>query len=78
MNKLLNKQLIFSAFLLIGLIVAVYLVGRTTFFNPKANEVIYRSVEIKDAGGNNLDCSGGSCETKTLDIEVRLNTESLR
>ena len=73
-----RKQLLFTTILLLGLVVAVYLAGKTTFFNPKANEVIYRSVEVKDASGNALGCSGGSCETKSLDIQVRLNPDSLR
>lgn len=77
MKKISKKQIIIPLILLSVLGLSIYLVGQKIFFESKANEQIYRAVEVKDTQGNSLDCSSGSCETKTLDIEIRLNKEAL-
>ncbi|MEK7521192.1 MAG: hypothetical protein AAB599_00090 [Patescibacteria group bacterium] len=75
--RITKKQILIQIILLSILGLSMYLVGQRTFLKNKANEEVGRALEVKDAHGNPLDCSGGSCETKTLDVEIRLDKGKL-
>lgn len=71
-----KKQVALQVVLLVGLAVALYLVGQKVILRSKANPV-FNAAEVKDAQGNTLDCSSGKCETKTLDVEIRIDKSKL-
>lgn len=71
-----TKQLTVQIALLVGLAVALYLVGQKVILRSRANPV-FNAAEVRDAQGNTLDCTSGKCETKTLDVEIRIDKSKL-
>lgn len=57
---------------------ALYLVLHPAILRSLANsEDVIKAVEVKDASGNTLECPNGTCETKSLDVHIRLNVDEL-
>lgn len=75
--KISQKQLIVTIILAVGLIVTLVLVQRQQILKSRATQEIYNTFERTDSEGNPLECSRNTCETKTLDVKIKVDVEEL-
>lgn len=73
-NKL---QVVVLAILLIGIIAGVILVQRQQILKSRATQEIYNAFQSSDSEGNPLSCEGNVCETKDLDIKIKVDVDEL-
>lgn len=76
--KISKIQILIILLLILGIVVGVILVQRQQILKSKATQEIYNAFERTDAEGNRLECLGNSCETKTLDVKIKVNIEELK
>ncbi len=69
--KISKLQILILIILFVGIIVGVILVQRQQIFKSRAYD-IRNSFEVTDPDGNQLNCSGTSCDTKSLDVKVKI------
>ena len=67
-----TRQIIILVILLLGLIIGVILVQKQQIFKSRADLNIGSNIEVTDPDGNQLNCSGTSCDTKSLDVKVKI------
>lgn len=67
-----KKQIIITLILLIGIAFGVILVQRQQILKSRADVDIQNAFEIRDNEGNSLDCSGDTCETDSLDVQIKI------
>lgn len=67
-----KKNIIITLILLIGIAVGVILVQRQQILKSRADVDIQNAFEIMDNEGNQLECSDNSCQTKSLDIQIKI------
>lgn len=65
-------QIIILTVLLVGMAAGVILVQRQQTLKSKAEQDIGDNFEITDDQGNELNCQGSECETKSLDVQIRI------
>ena len=68
-----KRSVLLLATVVLGLILVLSLVARQQFLRSRASEgALINAFEIKDPGGNHLDCSSGSCQTQSLDVKIKI------
>lgn len=67
-----KRKFIVTFILLIGIVVGVILVQRQQILKSRADVDIQNAFEIRDIEGNSLECSSNSCQTESLDIQIKI------
>lgn len=67
-----TKQLVILSILVLGLITGVVLVQQTQILEKQASEEALSAFEVTDSEGNPLICSGDTCETNSLEVEIKV------
>ncbi len=71
--RLLNiKTILMIALLVIGLVLAVYLVQRQQIFRSRAAVEPSTAFEIKDTKGQMVNCSSNNCTSGTSEVIIQL------
>lgn len=69
--KISRKQIIITLILILGIVFSVILVQKPQIFRSRAYEV-YNAFEITDGKGNTLNCTQNTCQTDSLDIQIKV------
>ena len=72
-----KKDLIILVLLLAGLGIGLFLVQKRIAFQSQADEQLDRAVEVQNTAGNPLNCDSGTCQTESLDINVKVDLNQL-
>lgn len=67
-----RHQILGMILLLVGLGLALYLVQQQVLLRSKGAGEVTSAFEITDPQGSPLPCSGDTCETQSLDVQVKL------
>ncbi|MDO8503916.1 MAG: hypothetical protein Q7S60_04490 [bacterium] len=67
-----RHQILEMIVLLIGLALGLYLVQQQVLLRSKGAGEVTKAFEITDKEGNPLTCSGDTCETKSLEVQIKL------
>lgn len=71
--KLQKIQIAVILILVIGLAAGIYLVQTQQIFKPKATAELYSAFEVtSNEPGKTVTCSGSTCQTNTLNINIKL------
>ena len=66
-------QLITLAILAAGLAIGLFLVQTTQIFKPKATVDLHSAFDVTTTEpGKTVSCQGGTCQTNTLNINIKL------
>lgn len=69
--KISKKQIIIIIILVLGIVFSVTLVQKPQIFKSRAQEV-YNAFEINDSEGNSLNCTQNTCQSDSLDIQIKV------
>ncbi len=76
-----KKSLIILVILLLGLVLAVYLVQQRQIFKPKASQQIYNAFEITEQDQNGQEkrvaCTGNECTVDSLNLKIKIDPSQL-
>lgn len=67
-----RHQILGMILLLVGLALSLYLVQQQVLLRSKGAGEVTSAFEITDKEGNPLACSGDTCETGSLDVQIKL------
>ena len=67
-----RHQILGLIVLLGGLALSLYLVQQQVLLRSKGAGEITSAFEITDGQGTQLTCSGDTCETRSLDVQIKL------
>jgi len=71
-------QIVILSILVVGLATLIYLVQTQQIFKPKAEADLHEAFSVtSNEPGREVTCSGSTCQTNTLNINIRLDDPNI-